>query len=79
MGSQTTVAEDLTLQAMAPLDVHWRLIHNGVVVSESDGGQLISKVTRAGVYRCEAWLNVAGEPTIWILSNPIYVTEAAPR
>jgi len=29
-------------------------------------------VQDAGVYRCEAWLNVAGEPTIWILINPIY-------
>lgn len=73
MGGQMAFAPDLCLKANAPLSVHWRLIHHGAVVSESDGKSLNFKVRKPGVYRCEAWLDVAGTPTIWVLSNPIYV------
>ncbi len=75
-GSQITQSSGLILKSIAPLPVHWRLIRNGEVMSESDGRSFSSEVARTGVYRCEAWLDIAGEPTIWILSNPIYV--AAP-
>lgn len=76
MGSQVTLSPDLVLKAISPLPVHWRLIRNGEVVSESDGGTLHSEVASPGVYRCEAWLDVAGERMIWILSNPVYMTGA---
>jgi hypothetical protein len=74
MGSEVTLAPDLSLNAVAPLPVHWRLIRNGEVISESDGDTLSISVDRPGVYRSEAWLDVAGTAMIWILSNPIYVT-----
>jgi len=73
MGSQITLSLNLKLTAHAPLPVHWRLLKDGVVVFEMDDNQMEHAVQDAGVCRCEAWLNVAGEPTIWILSNPIYV------
>ena len=73
MGSQVTLSPALALKAVAPLPVHWRVICNGDVISESDGNSLNSEVTKPGVYRCEAWLDVAGTRMIWILSNPIYV------
>lgn len=73
MGEQVTLAPELCLKASAPLPVHWRMIRNGEVVSESDGEALSCNVTKSGVYRCEAWLDVAGTQMIWILSNPIYV------
>ncbi len=76
MGSQVTLSPALALKAVAPLPVHWRLICNGDVISESDGNSLNSEVTKPGVYRCEAWLDVAGTRMIWILSNPIYVAGA---
>ena len=76
MGSQVSQVPGLVLTATTPLPVHWRLIRNGEVIFESDGQTFSSEVDRAGVYRCEAWLDVADERTIWILSNPIYV--AAP-
>lgn len=76
MGREVIQSSGLILNAIAPVPVHWRLIRNGEVISESDGRTLISEVDRPGAYRCEAWLEVAGERTIWILSNPIYV--AAP-
>jgi hypothetical protein len=31
-----------------------------------------------GVYRCEAWLNVAGTDMVWVLTNPIYVDPIQP-
>ena len=76
MGSSVTCSAGLALKATSPLPVHWRLICNGEVISESDGSTLDSAVATPGVYRCEAWLDVAGERMIWILSNPIYVAGA---
>ena len=76
MGSQVALTPHLVLKAIAPLPVHWRVIRDGEVISETDGNTLSSDVVSPGVYRCEAWLDVAGTRTIWILSNPIYVTGA---
>jgi hypothetical protein len=74
MGSQVQMSPGLSLNAIAPLPVHWRLIRSGEVISESDGNSLSFEVAGPGVYRCEAWLDVAGTQTIWILSNPVYVS-----
>ncbi|MBM4004153.1 MAG: hypothetical protein FJ295_12835 [Planctomycetes bacterium] len=68
----------LSLSAVAPLSTHWKLFRDGQIEEESDGDTLRYRVTQPGVYRCEAWLDVAGQPTIWILSNPIYVRAADP-
>jgi hypothetical protein len=73
MGSEFEFAEPLQLQAIAPLPVHWKLFRNGTVVAESDGREASFAANSDGVYRCEAWLEIAGEPMLWILSNPIYV------
>ena len=73
MGTQFSLVDGTSLKAVAPLPVHWRLVRNGEVVQEADGRQLTASVGQSGVYRCEAWLDVAGERTIWILSNPIYI------
>lgn len=71
MGSQTRLSPNLKLAAKSPLPVHWRLLKNGVVIAETDGSQLEQSIKEPGIYRCEAWLDVADERTIWILSNPI--------
>ena len=73
MGSEFEFAEPLQFQAIAPLPVHWKLFRNGTVVAESDGREATFAANSDGVYRCEAWLEIAGEPMLWILSNPIYV------
>lgn len=73
MGSEVANSAELRLQAAAPLAVHWKLFRNGAVLAESDGDRLEQAVQEPGVYRLEAWLEVAGEPLLWILSNPIYV------
>ena len=74
MGSQLSLSHGLPLRGQAPLPVHWRLLHNGKVVDESVGRTLRFPVVEPGNYRVEAWLDIAGERMLWILSNPLYIT-----
>ena len=75
MGSQLKLANKNMLNGQAPLSAHWKLMRNGTLVAESNGSSFQHEVTLAGNYRVELWLNLAGEDRLWILSNPIYVTE----
>jgi hypothetical protein len=59
----------------APLAGDWKVLRNGKVIAESSGAEMKLKITEAGNYRAEVWLGVAGEKKIWILTNPIYVSE----
>ena len=49
---------------------------NGTVVRQTNGRTLEAPVTEPGNYRVEAWLSIAGEDMIWVLSNPVYVRPA---
>jgi hypothetical protein len=73
MGSRLMLEKDLSVHARAPLPARWRLLRNGNVIAEARGRTLDVPIKEAGNYRVEAWLNIAGEEMIWILSNPIYV------
>jgi hypothetical protein len=73
MGSRVPFSKDLTLRARAPLPVKWRVVRNGNVIANGNGRSIEHAVAEPGNYRVEAWLNVAGEEMIWILSNPVYV------
>jgi len=73
MGSELTLVDDLTLKAEAPLEVDWKLLKDGELVSDSKGKTFEYDVEGPGVYRIEAWLKFVGEPRPWIFSNPIYV------
>ena len=75
MGSQIAFQKNLGLHAQAPLPVHWRLLNNGKVVDESTGRSLGFIVKEAGNYRVEAWLDIADERMLWILSNPLYIAK----
>lgn len=79
MGSQLEAGSDLRFRARAPHFVHWRLVRNGTVVQEHDGTdwEFDASASGPGVYRVEAFLEIAGEQMLWILSNPIYVTGLA--
>ena len=77
MGSRVKFEKGMRLEAKAPLPVAWRLLRDGKVISESKGRNLAAPVDQPGVYRVEAWLDIAGEKMIWILSNPIYVRAAS--
>jgi hypothetical protein len=73
MGSRVPWDKALALHAKAPLPVQWKLMRNDKVSAESTGRNFDAAVAEAGNYRIEAWLKVAGENMVWILSNPIYV------
>ncbi|MBI2826399.1 MAG: PHP domain-containing protein [Planctomycetia bacterium] len=75
IGGEIPGAADVRLRAAAPLSGTFKLIRNGRVTLEREGTSLDSTITEPGVYRVEVWLNMAGEPRPWILSNPIYVRE----
>ena len=75
MGSSFLFTSEATLSAISPLPVHWKLLRNGKVIYETDGRDFNFAIDSDGIYRCEAWLNVADQPAIWILSNPIYVAQ----
>ena len=73
MGSHLAFTKNLVLNAQAPLPVQWRVLINGKVIEESVGRTLEFPLPKAGNYRVEAWLDIAGERMLWILSNPIYI------
>lgn len=73
MGGRLGYENGLRFTAQAPLPVHWKLLRDGKIVKESDGSLFEAAATELGNYRIEAWLDVAGEKMIWIMSNPIYV------
>jgi hypothetical protein len=56
--------------------VKWKVVRNGKVIAETEGRDLQLAVMEPGNYRVEAWLSIAGESTIWVLSNPIYIRAA---
>lgn len=73
MGSEIASAKGLQLRAEAPLPGTFRLIRNGKELTTTRGRSFEYAVQEPGIYRLEVWLNLAGQPQIWILSNPIYV------
>ena len=75
MGSQHRFENGMKFNAQAPLPVHWRLMSNGKPIHESSGRTFSHELNQAGIYRIEAWVEAAQERRLWILSNPIYLTE----
>lgn len=73
MGSVAAWAEGHSLQARAPLPGHWRVIRDGTCIHEADGASLRLPLEKAGNHRVELSLDVAGEPHLWVLSNPFYL------
>ena len=77
LGSEVPIAEGLALRVAAPLPCRLKLMRNGQEVGRQDGADSITwPIHEPGVYRVEAWLELAGEPRPWILADPIYVRAA---
>jgi PHP domain len=76
MGSRLALEGGMKVRGQAPLPVKWKLLRDGAVVAESTGRTLEVAVSEPGNYRAEAWLKVAGEDVIWVLSNPLYIRPA---
>ena len=73
MGTQIAWQNGMSLHAIAPHDVNWKVFRNGEIDFQSNGAQLSWEISRPGVYRVEAWLELAGKEQIWILANPVYI------
>jgi hypothetical protein len=73
MGSEVPLGKGLVFRSVSPLPSRFRLIRNGKEVHSALGRTYEHPATEAGNYRLEVWVNLAENPQIWILSNPIYV------
>ena len=74
-GSQFKYSQETKLTGQSPLPAKWKLIRNGELIGQSDGRTFETSVKAAGNYRVELWLDLAGEDRVWIMSNPIYISE----
>ncbi len=75
MGDPVPLIANTRLLARFPVKAHIKLIHNGSVVSDTNGVEMTFSPKEEGAYRLEAWLPVAGEERPWIYSNPVYITK----
>jgi len=78
MGDTVPMLPNTRLVARLPLAAKLKLIHNGSVVSESEGSELRFVPKEEGSYRLEAWLTVDGEDRPWIYANPIFLEKPDP-
>jgi hypothetical protein len=76
MGDEVEFTRGQQLVAQFPVACHIRLLRAGKVISFKNGESLAYLIDAPGVYRVEAWLDVAGEKRSWIYSNPIYVRQS---
>lgn len=77
MGDRVPMLRNTRLTARLPIAAILRVLHDGKVVSESNGAQMSFTPTEPGAYRLEAWLSVDGEERPWIYANPIFLEKAA--
>lgn len=80
---QVRKSDGLRLVGQSPLEATWKVIRTGQdmlgglvygeLEHESKGAGLDWRVTQAGNYRVELWLELLGEPQCWVLTNPIYL------
>lgn len=73
MGASVPWTPDMTCRGAAPLPATWKLYRDGHLLVERSGREFAQPVAGPGNYRVELWLDVAGQPRVWVLSNPVYV------
>ncbi len=76
LGETLTLTNGATAHIHLPRKAEIRLIHNGNVLYESKGNNVMAcTLSEPGAYRVECYLNFLGRRRGWIFSNPIYVTK----
>ena len=74
MGEHIRLGPGVTLQVIAPMRGHVRIVCAGETIAEDYNVENLTLVVReSGAYRAEVWCEFRGEDRAWILSNPIYV------
>jgi hypothetical protein len=71
MGDRLKLEEEADANVVLPEEAEISLFRNGELLHRTTGFEMVEAVEDAGVYRVE----VRRDGRIWILSNPIYVTE----
>ncbi|HXJ58634.1 MAG TPA: alpha/beta hydrolase fold domain-containing protein [Verrucomicrobiae bacterium] len=75
LGDSAPMQGATRIVGLTPLPARLKLFHLGQVIAQTNGTNLTFRAKKAGAYRLEAWLNVAGEERPWIYSNPVYLKE----
>ena len=74
MGDEVRLDAGATLQAIAPVACHIRLIRHGKIVAEVANGTNLTHIpNEPGAYRVECHIPFLGKKRGWIFSNPIYL------
>ncbi len=74
MGERIPLAAELRLRAASPVPCRFTVVHDGSVVHQAEGRDFEWRAQASGKYRVEAELNILGEWTPWVYTNPIAVT-----
>jgi hypothetical protein len=75
MGESIKRDPTLTLQAYSPYPCKFILMKDGVKINEQEGAQFKFTPTEKGKYRLELSLKVAGQDQLWLMTNPIELTD----
>jgi hypothetical protein len=73
MGESIALEPGMKLRAAAPNRCRFVLLRDGETVTESEGTEFTFDVAQPGKYRIEAHLNILGDWTPWIYTNPIAI------
>lgn len=78
MGERKMLAHDTQLIAASPHYCRFTLLRHGVPVHQETGTMFTYQPTEPGKYRVEAELDIVGEWTPWVYTNPIDLVREAP-
>jgi len=73
-GESIKMEPGLALKAFSPCKGKFVLLRNGVPVDEQEGRDYTFFPKETGKYRVEVYLKVLGKDQLWLLTNPIAVT-----
>jgi hypothetical protein len=74
MGESIKMEPGLALKAFSPCKGKFVLMHNGIKVDEQEGREYSFSPGETGKYRLEVYLKVLGKDQLWLMTNPIEVT-----
>ncbi|MEA3364523.1 MAG: hypothetical protein U9Q79_02695, partial [Candidatus Hydrogenedentes bacterium] len=74
MGESIPLGPDLSLRAESPVPCRFTIVHDGEVAHQAEGRELGWQPKASGKYRVEAEVDILGEWTPWVYTNPIELT-----
>jgi len=77
MCERIPLGPDVRLRAGSPVPCRFTVVHDGVVAHQAEGRELDWQAKDAGKYRIEAEVDILGEWTPWVYTNPIEVAATA--